>query len=81
MIASLFFQDLPLFSVCLFGEALPSLEMSTNLESTCESTLRTLFFFFFLLLKEIRPSANTYINITALTRILLLRWLGSSRVA
>lgn len=70
MIASLFFQDLPLFSVCLFGEALPSLEMSTNLESTCESTWRTLFFF--LLLKEIRLDANTYINIAALTLILLL---------
>lgn len=33
MVASLFLQDLPLFSVCLFGEALPSFEMRTNLES------------------------------------------------
>lgn len=33
-IASLFLQDLPLFSVCLFGEALPSFEMSRNQELT-----------------------------------------------
>lgn len=78
MIASLFFQDLPLFSVCLFGEALPSLEMSTNLESTCESTLRTLFFFFFCFKRKYDP-VQTHTLILLLS--LLLRWLGSCRVA